>query len=164
MVSAYAQRDFVSLSLYGREGSRLRGVIKMAGPVAEKVSTIMQATAAGVVIMAAIGGGLTYMTGGWKPTTQVSVDQLSTKLADLTASVDAVKTKLDTSVDGFKSRLDQFPRVADYAAHTTQLEAMARRIDEMGARITRDEIEASANKALLDGILHPSLPPTRMTR
>ena len=113
----------------------------------------LQAVAALLVCFGCVAGFLIWVTGGFRPQTQVAVDELTRKVTEISAQVEVVKNKID-----------QMPRVADYALHDAHLSAIDGQIRTIEGRLTRDEINAKETDTLVQQLRGGTAAPIRVPR
>lgn len=91
----------------------------------------MQALGALVTILGALVGGIVWLTGGFRPESQVQIAALSEQIGQLrTAVTDLTRTT------------SQLPRTSDYLIHDRHLIQLDAQVGAIVDRITHDEIEA----------------------
>lgn len=101
-----------------------------------------QIASAIVVIATFLSGVGVYLTGGFKPQSQVLTDNLTTKVDSIQATV-----------RGIQDQLGAMPRPSDYLSHERHLAAVDGQLAAMGERITRDEIANTRTDTLLERLL-----------
>lgn len=108
-----------------------------------------QIVASVVVICTALSGVGIYMTGGFKPASQVLTDNLTTKVDEI-----------QNSVKGIQGQLEAMPRPSDFLSHERHLSAIDSQVTLLNDRITRDEIANTRTDTLLERIIQ-SMPGAR---
>jgi hypothetical protein len=113
--------------------------------------------------LAAIGGFLVLLAGGtWAIVSgafggvQLGYQVRSTQIAETVAELQSVVKQL-------KDQIAQMPRPSDYLAQGQHLDRIDGRLDELGSRMTRDEIGTAADHARIDR-LEAGAPPIRLPR
>ena len=108
---------------------------------------------AAIVVFGAVAGGIAWLAGGLRPQTQVAVEELNTQIG-----------QVQTAISQLKDRIDNMPRVTDFAAHEAHLSRIDGQIAAMGDRMTADEIKAADVAAQVNALRSGTAAPIRVPR